>query len=72
MIESLCVRIRDTEGKAGIVVPIIHCSAKILVEDGLLTNRHKEKAKTINAFKNLSQGTMSMEAVTFLPWIMNL
>lgn len=52
VIESLWVRIRDTEDKAGIMVPIIYCSAKILVEDGHLTNRRKEKAKTINAFNS--------------------
>lgn len=52
---SLWVRIWDTEGKAGIMVPIIYCSAKILVDDGHLTNRHKEKkkAKMFNAFNCL-------------------
>lgn len=43
--ESLWVRIRDMEGKAGITVPIIYCSGKVLVEDGHLINRMKKKQR---------------------------
>lgn len=54
VIESLWVRIRHTERKAGIMVPIIYCSAKILAEDRHLTNRNKEKAKMFNTFNCVS------------------